>query len=287
LRVEHDARMLGLALTLATLLPPVGLNHFFVVLDAKTYDAIASSAFVLDELAGSDGGLQLLGRPTVGSKQIYLRGRNTYVELIAARNRTDRPAGASGIVLSPDDAGALDKLERPLRQVAPDAQRRVATLDVGEHPVPWNDVMTTELSQSRLSSWLSQYVPEFMNQLLHTTRVDRQTYLAPLYHSERLLIDVVQLTLALTAPESTALRAQLRALGFREKQTAAGIALDGKDVRLLIVPQARAVGPAIVAATLSLRRPAKQHLDFGTATLDVDGQRAVWRFKAPEDAAAQ
>lgn len=280
--------MLGLALTLATLLPPVGLNHFFVVLDAKTYDTIVSSAFVLDELAGSDGGLQLLARPTVGSKQIYLRGRNTYVELIASRSRTDRPVGASGIVLSPDDVGALDKLERPLRAVARDPQRRIVTLDVGEHPVPWNDVITTELSQSRLSSWLSQYVPEFMNQLAHTTRVDRQAYLAPLYHSERLLVDVVELTLALTAPESTPLRAQLRALGFREKQTAAGVTLDGNGLRLLIVPQARAIGPAIVSATLSLRRPVKhQQLDFGTATLDVDGQRAVWRFKAPDDAAAR
>lgn len=280
--------MLSLALTLATLLPSVGLNHFFIVLDAKSYDAIASSPFVLDELAGSDGGLQLLGRPTVGSKQIYLRGRNTYVELIASRKRSDRPVGASGLVLSPDDAGALDKLERPLRAVAPDAQRRVVTLDMGEHPTAWNDVITTELSQSRLSSWLSQYVPEFMRRLLHTTRVDRQTYLAPLYHPERLLVDVVELTLALTAPESTPLRAQLRALGFRERQTAAGVTLDGKGVRLLIVPQERAVGPAIVAATLSLRRPVRrQQLDFHGARLEVDGQRAVWRFTpASDDGAA-
>lgn len=275
--------MLGLtlALGLATALPAVGLNHFFVVLDAKTYDAIMSSAFVLDELAGSDGGLMHLGRPTAFSSSIYLRGRNTYIELIGPRNRSNLPVGASGIVLSPDDAGALDKLERSLRHIATGTQRRVLTLDVGEHPVPWNDVITTESSQSRLSLSLSQYVGTFMSQLRHSTRVDRQAYLAPLYRPDRLLDDVVELTLALAASESVPLRAQLRALGFREKKTAGGTTLDGKGVRLRIVSQEPAVGPAIISATLSLRRPLRQHFDFGGASLEADGQRAVWRFAAP------
>jgi hypothetical protein len=213
---------------------------------------------------------------------VYLRGRNTYIELLGPRNRTAASADACGLALSPDDKGALDKLERALRRVAPQTHRRVVTLDVGEHPIPWYDVVAVDAwAESRLTWWLSQYHPEFVRQVLQTHSVDRRTYLSRTFRPERLLEDVVELTLALTAAESSSLRASLHALGFTEKKTRDGVLLDDGGLRLRILTQARAVGPAIISATLALRRPLSRHLDLGGTRFDAEGQRAVWRF-APD-----
>ncbi|MCU1277933.1 MAG: hypothetical protein JWM53_1479 [bacterium] len=274
--------MLGLALTLATALPAVGLNHIYVVLDQATYDALVNSDFVMDELASSDGGINHPTRPGPGSRSVYLRGRNTYIELLAPRNPTAAPVDSCGLALSPDEDGALDTLERSLRRVAPQTRRRVVTLDVGEHPIPWYDVLAVDVpAEPRLSWWLSQYHPEFVKQVLHATSVDRRTYLSRLFRPEGLLEDVVEVTLALTASESGPLRAQLRALGFREKQTAEGVLLDGSGLKLRILSQARAVGPAIISATLALRRPLRRDVEVGATRFNAEGLRAVWRF-APD-----
>jgi hypothetical protein len=275
----HHAAMLAVALTLAAALPAVGLNHFYVVLDQATYDAILASDFVTEELAAADGGLGHSGKPGRGAPSLYLRGRDTYIELLAPRNRSNLPIGACGLALSPDDAGALDKLEAPLRRVAPQTQRRTVPLDAGEHPIPWYDIATIVAPEdARLAFWVSQYHPEFARQVLQTTSVDRHSYLARLYDPERLLENVVELSLALTASEASTLRKQLRALGFHEKVTGDEVLLDGAGLRLHVVTQAQSTGAAIVSATMALRRPTTRHLELGTSRIDAEGRRAVWRF---------
>jgi hypothetical protein len=130
---------------------------------------------------------------------------------------------------------------------------------------------------------VSQYHPEFVERVLHTKSVDRRTYLASFYRPDRLLENVVAVTLALSAPEATPLRAWLRALGFRETRSVGAILLDGAGLQLRILLQRQPSGPAIVSATLGLARPVTRHLELGTVRIDADGRRAVWRF-APDPA---
>ena len=277
--------MLGLALTLAAALPAVGLDHFYVVLDQPTYDAVRASGFVTEELAAVDGGLTHAGTPLPRASSLYVRGRDTYLELLGPNNRTGAPAGSCGLALASDEPGALAKLEPRLRRLVPGLERRTVPLDAGERPIPWYDLLVVaEAGAWRLAWWVTQYRPEFMQAILHTASISRRSYLARLYDPHRLLDNVVELTLALTPREAKPFCAELRALGFRETNAAAGVLLDGAGVRLRILTQARASGPPIVSATLALHRPLTQTIVLGNSRIEADGGRALWRF-APDPSA--
>ena len=67
-------------------LPKVYLNHVSIVLDDVTFRGIAKSAFMTKKFANADAGLPKFVLPNDTSGLLYIRGKNTYVEIINANS---------------------------------------------------------------------------------------------------------------------------------------------------------------------------------------------------------
>lgn len=66
-------------------LPSIPLNHLYVVLDAETYAALRASPFLLEEFAAVDAGLPRFLPVGPDTDVLYIRGSETYLELMAPR----------------------------------------------------------------------------------------------------------------------------------------------------------------------------------------------------------
>src|SRR5262245_14325468 len=135
----------------------VPLNHFYLVLDSKTYADIENSAFLRKEFAPSET------RTTVRADRtytgLYFYGVNTYFEFFDVA-KEPRRLGDSAIAFGVDEAGAEQKLQ-PLIHAAPP---RVITRQLGDEQYPWFWMLTPAgfSLDSGIATWVMEYDPLFL-----------------------------------------------------------------------------------------------------------------------------
>src|SRR6266576_662166 len=90
-------------------IPPVLLNHLYVVLDSETMAAIVASPLITEELGTfetrtttANGGEKWTGH--------YLRGQNTYIELFGPGGFRGARPGMVGIGFGVEDSGGVAAL---------------------------------------------------------------------------------------------------------------------------------------------------------------------------------
>jgi hypothetical protein len=78
-------------------------------------DAIRARALVSQVLDHTDAGLSDYARPPTKTDRIFLRGRHTYLELLAPKNRFDELVGKVGLGLTDGRPDRFDALGRRWR----------------------------------------------------------------------------------------------------------------------------------------------------------------------------
>ncbi len=254
---------------------PVYFSHFYVVLDKETFHALQDSALIQQladhELATrSNGETQYTG--------FYIRGRHTYMEFFGDPIPEGDRVGNVGLGFAVENSGEVARIEERSRRVFADQAKLAATtFPVGSGTVPWYTATYVDAGRSDdiLSTWVAEVDPGYLAARHPGAAIDRplsrETYLAWDFKPERMLDDVVGLTLELPGPEATQLSRQLLIMGWRvSRHSSDTYTATGPDMRV-IVRTVRTRG-GLRAAQLRLRRAVtRQRSELGTAALELDG----------------
>lgn len=137
----------------------VPLNHFFLVLPAPTFDALAASyewrtlAHVEQRTTTADG------ESWTG---LYLYLDNGYLELLRD-DAANMKAGAIGLAVSVDLLSELETANTRLKPLWPTVQRATRKKQLGDIQTPWFDMLYSSADELGigLPVWVMAYRPEF------------------------------------------------------------------------------------------------------------------------------
>ncbi len=262
--------------------PVVTLNHFYVVVDAATYEAARTSAFLTREFAPFEA------RTTVRNDKSYTGsywyGRRTYFELFEPGEQG--PAGASGLALGVEEPGASAAVKQRWEDALGTAGGGLVTRKTETEEVRWFE-MTYAKEIPGLRVFLMEYHRDFLARWYGTltparsiTRADvLDRYVAKIGQSKRresaLLKDVVGLTIALAPPERETLAKQLRSVGWTATDEADAVVCRGPESERLRLVTPAGGRAGIVEVELSLQHSvAKATHRVGGAELRLEGSSA-------------
>lgn len=143
-------------------IPPrinVPLNHFFLVLPAPTFDALAAS-YEWRTL------VQVEQRTTTADGEswtgLYLYLDNGYLELLRD-GAVNMKAGTIGLAVSVDLLSELETANTRLKPLWPSVQRATRKKQLGDSETPWFDMLYSSADELGigLPVWVMAYRPEF------------------------------------------------------------------------------------------------------------------------------
>ncbi|WP_426752637.1 DUF5829 family protein [Myxococcus sp. Y35] len=241
--------------------PPVVLNHLYVVLPAESFEALRALEFLSQEFAQVDGGLPRFEAPVPTAQSLYVRGQDTYLELLGPDNAFGEPVGKVGVGLGVEQKGSLSRLVGPLRLALGGKvhQERTQRQFEGRGQVPWYDVLyhAGTARDATLALWVSEYVPEFFRALdpdrpWRADDVSRRAFLGPRFKPERLLRNVEQVSLELSPQRAATFVRELVALGYQQAAPPGEVfVLEGGGMRWQVREAARPRGLLEVAFSLN------------------------------------
>ena len=204
--------------------PEVKFNHLYVVLSQADFEAVRTSDFLLSQLSASDQGFPKF-LPVDGQTQsIYLRGRDTYIELFGPDNKFGEPVGKVGVGWSVEKVGELDVVQNLLAKDSLVSFTRVLNqwdFDREGAAVNWyHSLFRNQPSSSDAVWWFSETHVDFIPALYpHDSgdreRISRRDFLEARFEASRLLKNVTNITIELPMEAARNLRSDLEALGWR------------------------------------------------------------------------
>ena len=270
-------------------LPQVFLNHFYVVLDSPTYNAVEQDAFLRRQFAGSEK------RTTTNAERtytgLYFYGLNTYFEFFDVGNSPTHRVGDSGIAFGVDQPGALPVLQDRFGPSFEPTLKSVTRLYQGK-PIPWFFMATANNLpfESELSCWVMEYHPDFLTHwnpqpkgtnlgISRKEILQRYTdVLEPV--NEPILEDVIGLTVAANTSTTNGLMDLCLKLGYQTKRKENGVALRGPDFVLLLIPATERVrGIREIKMRARNLKEHEQEYQLGQSVLKFVGPSAVWSFR--------
>ncbi len=202
--------------------PEVMLNHLYLVLNQEDFNAVRSSDFLVNQFAASDQGLPKFLPVDETCQAIYLRGSETYLELLGPDNKFGEPVGKFGIGWSVEKVGEIDSVEKILTDESPDTFiRSLSQWDFDrEDPVHWyHSLFRKQPALAKAVWWFSEYHVDFIPTLypgpsINDERIARRDFLASRYDSTKILKNLTSLTMELPNEAAKNLRADLEKLGW-------------------------------------------------------------------------
>ena len=253
--------------------PAPGLNHFYVILDHDTFNAIEQSAFLKEQFAVFEK------RTTVRTDRtytgIYFYGKETYFEMLDATT-ADPNLGHGGMAFGDDAPGGKSPIEG--------GKPQLVTRQWNGVQVPWFFMTPQPLKPGEAQgfvTWFMQYHPGFLAKWHPEARpspaetpptsraavLERYKAVLPEAASQPLLGDVTGLTLAAKAESRARFEAWMKAIGTTFPVQLVDPGADSEGVR---------------AAEFRLDRAPKKEetLHFGPhSTLTLHQRSALWRFE--------
>jgi hypothetical protein len=272
------------------------LNHFFLTVDAESYNAIQSSPFLRGEFAPFEQRTTV--RQDITYTGSYFYGAHTYFEFFEAGRGSGRVLGASGIASGVEATGASLRLKPRLEAaLALPVAVRPITRRVGDRDVEWFYMTTAEDKQPSplLQTWVMEYRDSFLNdwygELKPATRgITRaeilERYTAKLGENDKrrhkLLDDVVEITLALPDAERARLLKVCEAFGYRVSGDASQSRCLGPQMTFNVVaPNSDVRGITAVKFSLRHAKQGQKTYRFGKSVLQfTDDRTAVWTFQS-------
>jgi len=198
--------------------PEVKFNHLYVVLSQVDFDAVRTSDFLLTQFAASDQGFPKFLAVDGPCQSIYLRGRDTYIELFGPENKFGEPVGKIGVGWTVEKVGELDVLQGLLTKDSPDSFTRVLNqwdFDREGAAVNWyHSLFRKQSSTFNAVWWFTETHVDFIPALYPDKsadgdRISRQDFLASRYDATRVLKNVTNLTIHLPLEAARRLRSDL------------------------------------------------------------------------------
>lgn len=269
----------------------VYLNHFFLTLDAESYKAIQASPFLRDEFAPFEQRTTV--RQDTSYTGIYFYGAHTYFEFFeAGSGGLGRMAGASGVAFGVEAAGASQRLKPRLeRALGVPVAFRPITRRAGDRDVDWFYMTAPPPPSPLLQSWVMEYREHFLDDwfadLKPTTRGITRAEILERYvakigeqdkRAQKILQDVVEITIALPDDERRQLLKMCEAFGYR---VTGETRCEGPGITFtFIAPKAEARGITAVKYSLRHRKSGQARYYFGKTTLQFNADRtALWTFQ--------
>jgi hypothetical protein len=277
--------------------PWANLNHFYLVVDEETADAIGTSDALGHFAFRREDDPDEPGRRYAGR---YLYGYRTYVEFFDPDRfdlNAEEPArlGLFGIAVGGDRLGDLDRVADVMneRGVAFERSMRTFTTRDGQELPDWEKLALEGAADDENHLWAMQYQPELMAFIREISDspairdaapdlVSRAIYNEWRHDPDRLLRDVTGLTAVIGATERSAFEAFFGAAGFVIEPTPRGFTALGNDVSFdFEVSDEVPSGITEIAFSLT-RSPEEPSVhDIGNSRLTVGpGPTAVWRFRS-------
>lgn len=271
-------------------LPEVFLNHFYMVLDSLTYNALEADAFLREHFAVNEK------RTTTNAEMtytgLYFYGVHTYFEFFDIAESSPHRVGDCGIAFGVDQPGAIKVLQEKLGLSLEPTVKSVTRLYRDQH-VPWFFMATPRdiPYEGRMSSWVMEYHPEFLaswnphprgtNQGISRQKI-LQRYaevLAP--RDEPVLEDVVGLTVAADAPATDSLIDFCLQLGYRfEREQDGHVSLHGPDFILQLIRGTESVrGIREIRMRLRSFPQGGMERQLGRSVIKIAGPLATWSFR--------
>jgi Family of unknown function (DUF5829) len=269
----------------------VFLNHFYVVPDATTYEALRQSAFLKETFAVFEARTTV--RKDMSYTGIYFYGDHTYFEFLPPGPGFEEHS--TGLAFGVEKPGAGAALGPRLKEAL-----GVDVLDLGVtrqaegKDVPWFRMIGTEKAgdPKALTTWVMEYEPTFLDQwypslpptsggIARAAILDR--YVAKVgpadARASRKLEDVTAVRIALGPKDRAAFLAQCRVFGYAVVEKPKVAMCVGPDIRFVLVPGES----GIVGFDLKLRSavdpPVEHHLGRSVLRLGP-GLTALWSFPA-------
>ncbi|WAS91869.1 DUF5829 family protein [Nannocystis punicea] len=259
-------------------LPPVPLNHLYVVLDAETHTALRTSSFLLEEFAAVDAGLPHFRPVGPDTDVLYVRGAETYLELMGPQNHFGEPVGQIGLGFGVEMPGSLPRVFASLRAAGLRPFFSSDHVDfAGPAPIPWKQTTGPRAPLvDGLAVWASEYAPGFAHWLdpqgTDPRAIARSDFLRPRFRGDRLLADIVGVRLGVAPAARQTVVDGLRAFGYEAR----GDVLTGAGLEISLDAGS---GPTrLLAVTFRLTRAATCDVVLGAAHLQCSGDRAELRL---------
>lgn len=224
--------------------PEVKFNHLYLVLSQSEFDAIRSSDFLINRFAASDQGFPKFLPVDAQSQSIYLRGRETYLELLGPDNKFREPVGKLGVGWSVEKVGELDAIQKLLAERSSESFTRVLNqwdFDREGAPVPWyHTLFRKQTSAGDAVWWFSETHVDFLPSLYPSKakdgeRIARRDFLEPRFDSTRILKNLTNFAIHLSLDAARSLRSDLEQVGWRSEEFDSRTwILRGPDFRLMI-----------------------------------------------------
>jgi len=256
------------------------LNHVYVVLDQATFDAMRSDPHIAHLLGPSDGGLPDYTPSRADAGRIFLRGRTTYLELFAPKNRFDEPVGKIGIALTEDRPRTFERLSKQWQAYCPATYSRATVVWTRSQPsIPWYDSIQCRETAERpdISIWAMTYRPDFGRWQLGFPATDRRTILAPRRAAGQGRFDIAGLELSLPAHLQGQVARQLIAAGMTAVKRGDATILKGRGWSLTLRRSNRSIVRTI-AIRLRIDIRVSSTIDAGTSRLLAKGRNIALTF---------
>lgn len=256
------------------------LNHVYVVLDQATFEAIRNDPRVTRLLGPSDAGLPDYAPARADADRIFLRGRTTYLELFAPKNRFNEPVGKVGIAIAEDRRHDFEQIAKRWQVHCPTSfYRAKVAWTRSQPPIPWYDSIQCDETAVRkdLSIWAMVYKPAFGRWQTGSPTTARRTILAPRRTAGQGRFDVTGLDLSIPAADQKRIAQQLTAAGLRPEDRGGLIVFRGDDWTIKL-QSANSTSPAIAAIRMRVRTTRKSRLRLGNSLLKSGWRKAALTF---------
>lgn len=254
-------------------------------MDGATFAALRDDPALAALLGRTDGGLPDYAPPEADADRVFFRGRETYLEIFAPKNRFGEPVGKVGLGLGLDASDDFDVVERAWRVHCGDRARRTPVeYRRSTPPTPWYDAIQCDDTAAGpdLAVWAMVYRPEFQRwqagaDASRPPLIRRADILAPRAAAGQGRFDIVGLTLSLSPDLRDRLISQLVTAGFQRRDRLDATELEGDGLRLRLVEPSTTQG--LIAIDLEVAADAAIELPLGAAALSADtGGRATLHF---------
>jgi len=145
--------------------PPVDINHIYITVDRKTWDAISSSKWLKDEFAGVSVSTHSDGRSTWTGCYVY--GGGTYLEIFSPH--ADFKEGKAGIGFSTNTPGGADNIDYNFRKGYFGNRTERELMNIGSRKgklKPFAHIVSyTGQDDSNLSVWLMEFHEEYFRDM--------------------------------------------------------------------------------------------------------------------------
>lgn len=256
------------------------LNHVYVVLDQATFDAMRNDPRVTQLLGPSDAGLPDYAPPSADADRIFLRGRATYLELFAPKNRFNEPVGKVGVAIAEDRPHDFEHIAKRWQIHCPTSfYRATVAWTRSQPPIPWYDSIQCDETAVRkdLSIWAMVYKPAFGRWQTGSETTARRAILAPRRTAGQGQFDVTGLDLAIPAADQKRIAQQLTAAGLIPEDRGGRTVFRG-DGWSITLRSANITSAAVTAIRMRVRTTPKSALRLGNSVLKSGWRKAALTF---------